>query len=626
MRVRLRAVYSRRLQNVLADLAMWTIGLFVGVWFRIGFSFEYADAARTETWDPWAGLLMIAGLAGVAMLVIGLVLGLYRGRWAVGTNEELIMTLATWALASLTTVAVTLVGFRTLVPTTGVVGGTVFTLCGMLILRLLWRRKRERVRGESHPDSRRVLVFGAGEGGRRILKSMLVEAEPEYVPVAFLDDDPAKSNRRIHGVEVVGTRASVAEAAEKFDADLLLVAIPSASRELVGDLFDIGRAAGLDVKILPRASDLLGKLTVADIRELTIEDLLGREQVSVDVAAIAEYVSGRRVLVTGAGGSIGSELCRQLYNFAPSELFMLDRDETGLHGVQLSIEGRALLESEELIVADIRDRDRVREIFERCRPDVVFHAAALKHVTLLERHPAEGVKTNVIGTRTVLEAAERVGVDVFVNVSTDKAADPVNVLGITKLLAEHETTLVAQQTGRRFTSVRFGNVLGSRGSVLPTFLSQIEAGGPVTVTDPDVTRFFMSIPEAVRLVLQAGAIGRPGETMILDMGEPVSIDLLARRLIEHHDPRVRIEYTGLRPGEKLHEVVMAGNEVGLRREHDRIMHTKCDVDADLPVDELASASAAELPEILARQIERARMVDVDNAEWVTGAIRDAGIR
>lgn len=593
--IRSLGAYSRRAQNVVADVAFWITGLFAGVWFRIGFSFEYADAARTETWDPWAGLLVVAVFAAGSMLVIGSLLGLYRGRWAVGTNDELTITTVVWAATAFATVLFNLATFRTLVPTTGVAGGTIFVLAAMLIARLLWRRRREQIRSEERPDARRVLVFGAGEGGSRIVRSMLQDPSGAYVPVAIIDDDPGKSNRTIHGVPVVGDRSSIATAADTFDTEMLLVAVPSASRDLISELYDSGRDAGLDVSILPRASELLGKLSVGDIRELTIEDLLGREEVQVDIDAIARYVSGRRVMVTGAGGSIGSELCRQLYTFAPAKLFMVDRDETGLHGVQLSIEGRALLDTDGLIVADVRDRVRVDEIFAKCRPDVVFHAAALKHVTLLENHPVEGLKTNVLGTRNVLEAAERAGVEVFVNVSTDKAADPVSVLGTTKLLAEQQTTRFAERTGRRYTSVRFGNVLGSRGSVLPTFLAQIEAGGPVTVTDPDATRYFMSIPEAVRLVLQAGAIGRPGETMILDMGRPVSIDVLARRLIEHHDPSVRIEYTGLRAGEKLHESLIAGTETGVRREHDRVMHTTCHAGVELPpASELLTLSASEL--------------------------------
>ena len=278
-------------------------------------------------------------------------------------------------------------------------------------------------------------------------------------------------------------------------------------------------------------------------------------------------------LITGAGGSIGSELCRQLSELNPADLIMLDRDESGLHSTQLAIEGRALLDTPSLVVADIRDRARLSDVFARCRPEVVFHAAALKHLTLLEHNPVEGLLTNVFGTQNVIEMALEFGAECVVNVSTDKAADPTSVLGATKLLAEQVAVNAAHDSDRRVVSVRFGNVLGSRGSVLPTFLSQIERGGPVTVTHPQVTRYFMTIPEAVRLVLEAGAIGSSGEIMILDMGEPVPIVDLAQRLIDHHRPGVEIEFTGLRPGEKLHEILVADHERGEIREHPRIFHT-----------------------------------------------------
>ncbi|MEZ5380149.1 MAG: polysaccharide biosynthesis protein [Acidimicrobiales bacterium] len=268
------------------------------------------------------------------------------------------------------------------------------------------------------------------------------------------------------------------------------------------------------------------------------------------MASIRSYLTGKRVLVTGAGGSIGSELARQLAQLDCESLIMLDRDESGLHGTQLSIEGKALLDTRCLVVADIRDRARVFEVFEEHRPHVVFHTAALKHLTLLEQYPEEGRKTNVEGSRNLLDAAEAVGVECYVNVSTDKAADPTSVLGRTKLEAEQLTAAKAATASGKFVSVRFGNVLGSRGSVLPIFRHQIAQGGPITVTHPDVTRYFMTIPEAVRLVLQAGAIGRPAEVMILDMGEPVKIVDLAKQLIRHFGADVDIVFTGLRPGRR----------------------------------------------------------------------------
>jgi dTDP-glucose 4,6-dehydratase len=331
-------------------------------------------------------------------------------------------------------------------------------------------------------------------------------------------------------------------------------------------------ALNIDLRVLPRTTAMVESMTVADVRPPTVDDLLGREPVTIDLQSVSGYIRGRRVLVTGAGGSIGSELARQVALFQPDELFLLDRDESALHGLQLSMEGRALLDSDMLVVADIRDRERVFEVFDQCRPHVVFHAAALKHLSLLERHPVEGVKTNTIGTQNLLDAAQLHGVERFVNISTDKAAEPTSVLGATKLAAERLTAHAAADTGMPYLSVRFGNVLGSRGSVLPTFLKQIEAGGPVTVTDENATRFFMTIPEAVRLVVQAGAIGDPGEVLILDMGDPVRILDLAHQLINLLRPGTEIEITGLRRGEKLHEILVAEDEIGVARVHPLITH------------------------------------------------------
>jgi len=365
----------------------------------------------------------------------------------------------------------------------------------------------------------------------------------------------------------------MARSAQDHRADALLIAIPSASAGLVTELSELAGAAGLPVKVLPPVSELFeGSVGVTDIRDVTAADLLGRREIDTDLDAIAGYVTGRRVLVTGAGGSIGSELCRQLYRFAPAELIMLDRDESALHAVQLSIEGRALLESPDLVLVDIRDQVALGELLAERRPHVVFHAAALKHLSLLERHPAEAVKTNVWGTLDLLEAASACGVERFVNISTDKAADPSSVLGYSKRIAERLTAHVALRERRAFLSVRFGNVLGSRGSVLTTFQAQIENGGPVTVTHPDVTRFFMTVEEAVQLVIQAGAIGRPGDVLVLDMGEPVNIAHVARLLAARSERNVAIEFTGLRPGEKLHEVRLSTGEVDDRPIHPLISH------------------------------------------------------
>jgi FlaA1/EpsC-like NDP-sugar epimerase len=356
-------------------------------------------------------------------------------------------------------------------------------------------------------------------------------------------------------------------------ARTLLVAVPSASADLMRRLSAGAKDLDLDVKVLPGVAELFdSRVGITDLRDIDVADLLGRHQIDTDIDSIAGYLTGRRVLVTGAGGSIGSELCRQIHRFGPSELMMLDRDESALHSVQLSINGRAMLDSDDVILADIRDGDAIREIFRQRRPEVVFHAAALKHLPMLEQYPSEAVKTNVVGTLTVLEAASAAGVERFVNISTDKAANPCNVLGYSKRIAEGLTAGVAAHADGTFMSVRFGNVLGSRGSVLTAFAAQIAAGGPVTVTHPDVTRYFMTIAEACQLVIQAAAIGRDGEALVLDMGEPVAIKDVAEQLIALDGGRINIEYTGLRDGEKMHEDLLGDDEPDLRPVHPLVSH------------------------------------------------------
>jgi FlaA1/EpsC-like NDP-sugar epimerase len=354
------------------------------------------------------------------------------------------------------------------------------------------------------------------------------------------------------------------------------VAIPSASSGLIRVLSDQATRAGLDIRVLPQTSELLQQpsVRVSDVRTVTERDLLGRHVIETDVEAIAGYITGRRVLVTGAGGSIGSELCRQIHRFTPAKLVMLDRDESGLHELQLSMEGRALLDKRTLVVCNIQDVDALDDVFREHRPEVVFHAAALKHLPLLEMWPAEAIKTNVIGTRNLLAASMKFGVGRLVNISTDKAADPVSVLGYTKRIAERLTSATTAPAGAVYMSVRFGNVLGSRGSVLITFRAQILAGGPVTVTDPDVTRYFMTVQEAVQLVIQAGAIGGSGEVLVLDMGSPARIAEVARRLVEESNRPIEILFTGLRPGEKLHEVLFEEGEPDIRPQHQLISHVQ----------------------------------------------------
>ncbi len=552
--------------QIVLDSAAWALALTLALSVRYDLDVDPGDRA---------GFLLVLPVVLSVQAVIGLMFGLYRGRWRVGSFDEVAALARTAALTTAVVFLGNLLFRERLIPISVALGGGAMALVGTLAGRYGWRLLLERFRRPKGDRSTRLVVFGAGEGAAQVLTAMLRHPESRYLPVALLDDDPRKRNLRIMRVPVMGTRHRLAQVAEQVHADTLLIAVPSADAELIRELTELAEHAGLDVKVLPPVSELIGgRVGMADIRTPTMADLLGRREIDTDVRAIAGYLTGKRVLVTGAGGSIGSELCRQISRFEPAALIMLDRDESALHGVELSIEGRALLESPNLVVADIRDQARLQDVFARCRPEVVYHAAALKHLPLCEAHPCEAVKTNVWGTQHVLEAAAAFGVERFVNISTDKAADPTSVLGYTKRIAERLTAHAAGRSEGTFLSVRFGNVLGSRGSVLKTFQAQVEAGGPVTVTHPDVTRFFMTVEEAVQLVIQAGAIGSDGEVLVLDMGEPVRIADVAHQLVAQSEQEVEIVFTGLRPGEKLHEVLWDGDEGERRRVHELI----CQVD------------------------------------------------
>jgi FlaA1/EpsC-like NDP-sugar epimerase len=504
--------------------------------------------------------------------IVGYVVGIYRRRWRYGSFDEIAGLLTT------TTISIAILLFlrffdKSLNPyprSVIVVGG----FAGVFLMaanRYVWRLIREQLRRPTEDTATKILVYGAGEGGIQMVNTLLRNPSSSYLPVGFIDDNPDTHRLSISGVPVIGGRDSLAEARGKTGATTLLIAIPSADSSLINDISSRAQKLGMDVKIVPPVQNLNERpLNPGDIRDLTDEDLLGRRKIHTDLQQISDYIVNRRVLVTGAGGSIGSELCRQLARFNPAELIMLDRDESALHEVQLSIHGRALLDTPQTVLADLRDAPTIQRIFETRRPEVVFHAAALKHLPLLERYPLEAYQTNVLGTSTLLSAAKSVGVQVFVNISTDKAANPISILGYSKRIAERLTAhFGVNSTTGKYISVRFGNVLGSRGSVLMSFRDQIEKGGPVTVTHRGVTRYFMTISEAVQLVIQAGAMAKGGDVFVLDMGQSIKIMDLARRMIElsgltvkdeqNPDGDIEIEITGLRPGEKLYEELLIGD-------------------------------------------------------------------
>jgi FlaA1/EpsC-like NDP-sugar epimerase len=557
---------QRRLMLIsMFDILAWGCAVSLAAASRMDFDVSHVYWFRV--FELWL-------LVSVVSVGLGRPVGLHRGRAPLASLQEM------WSLGLVTTTTgtlafmVNLMFHPHLVPRSVPLIAVFLALVLMGFARASWQRAAEfgliTRRGE---DSVRTLVLGAGVAGRQLVWSMLTEAGSTWRPVAFLDDDLHKRHLRISGVSVRGTSKDIERVAADTGATTLVVAVPGMDGSRLSKITQLALDADLKVKVLPGVASLLGaRVDIGDVRDLDLEDLLGRRTIQTDVAAVASYITGRRVLITGAGGSIGSELCRQVNGWSPSELIMLDRDESALHAVQLSIHGRALLDSPEVVLADIRDVHTVLDIFRRRRPQVVFHAAALKHLPMLEQYPGEAVQTNVWGTMSILEACKATGVEKFVNVSTDKAADPISVLGFSKRIAEELTSHAALEAEGDYMSVRFGNVLGSRGSVLISFASQIAAGGPVTVTHPDVTRYFMTVEEAVQLVIQAGAIGGGGDALVFDMGRPVRIDGVARRLIQMSGADVDIEYTGLRPGEKLTEVLCAPGEDDNRPVHPLISH------------------------------------------------------
>ncbi len=434
-------------------------------------------------------------------------------------------------------------------------------------------------------QGRRVLLVGAGNAGEQVLRAMLRNPDARYVPIGFVDDDPAKQGSSIHGVPVLGPRRRIPELARSYEIDSLVITMPSAPSRVIRDVVELGRQAGIrNIRVLPSLSELMtGRLRLSDIREVRLEDVLGRDPVEIDLRAVEGYIRGRVVLVTGAAGSIGSELCRQIAKFGPDQILALDQDESGLYVLEGEISERLPGLPLATIVGDVNSQGRIAQIFRDYAPSVVFHAAAYKHVPLMEAYPEEAVKTNVFGTLTVAEAALTHGSEKFVLISTDKAVNPTSVMGATKRVAEQivqSLNVRAQREGRptRYVAVRFGNVLGSRGSVFPLFQEQIKRGGPVTVTHPEMKRYFMLPAEAALLVLQAGAMGEGGEVFVLDMGEPVSILELAREMIRlsgyEPDKDIPIVFTGIRPGEKLCEELLTAEEGTEATKHEKIFIAK----------------------------------------------------
>ncbi len=490
--------------------------------------------------------------------------GLYRGLWRFASLSDLLRISKAVSLGFLTVTLTTVVLFKIQdVPRTVLLLSPILLVVSLIGSRLGYRLFKDRRLQLRRKEGRRTLIVGAGKAGDLLLRDLLTRQE--YQPVAFVDDDAKKHGREVQGVRVYGQLADIHELIGALEIELVLFAIPSAHKEIVKHLIAECAAAGVEFKTLPSIHEATSDLVdVGQLRPLTLDDLLGRDTVELDQQAIVSYLQGKTVLVTGSGGSIGSELCRQVAALKPSRLIIFDHGEFNLYAIDHELR-RDFLHLEIItVLGDVKNRERVDWVFRKLQPQVVFHAAAYKHVPMVEINPAEGVCNNVVGTRLVAEAADHYGSECFVMVSTDKAVNPANVMGCTKRIAEIFCQNLAGRSKTRFITTRFGNVLGSAGSVVPLFEKQIQGGGPVTVTHRDITRFFMTIPEAVSLILQAGSMGEGGEIFVLDMGEPMLIRELAEQMIRLSglvpDRDIDIVYTGLRPGEKLFEELFHKSE------------------------------------------------------------------
>ncbi|WP_342560327.1 nucleoside-diphosphate sugar epimerase/dehydratase [Psychrobacillus sp. FSL W7-1457] len=516
-------------------------------------------------------LLLISSLAiFVAHHSFAMYYGLYRKVWEYASVKELL------SIFKAVTFSILIVALIQAIVTGGVLGRALFVtwMLHMLLIggtRLSWRVLRDTFISEknSKGSKKRTLIIGAGAAGTMIARQLLKNANSPLQPIAFLDDDLAKKGLDIFNMRVLGGTDIIEDVVLDQNIEHIIIAIPSMEKTRRARLLQQCLDTGIRTQTMPLIEDLLtGKVSINEIRDVKIEDLLGRDEVELDLEIISSKLTNKTILVTGAGGSIGSEICRQVARFNPKAVILLGHGENSIYTIDMELRQKVSRDTKLIpIIADVQDRGRIFDIVSEYKPDVIYHAAAHKHVPLMEYNPMEAVKNNIFGTKNVAEAADVFGVEYFVMISTDKAVNPPNIMGATKRFAEMVVQNLAKESKTKFAAVRFGNVLGSRGSVVPLFKKQIAIGGPITVTDPEMTRYFMTIPEASRLVLQAGSLASGGEVFVLDMGEPVKIVDLAKNLIKlsgYREDEIGIEFSGIRPGEKLYEELLSENEIQSR--------------------------------------------------------------
>ncbi len=550
------------LHDVAAAALAW------GCAYLLRFNFELPPHFQGEFWST---LVWVVPLQSAVFWSFGL----YRGIWRYASVADLRrIFFAVIAATALISLILGLFRVNVIVPRSVLVIDPILLILVMGGSRLLYRMWKENLLyGGFHLQGEPVLVLGAGSAGIGLAKELARSSE--WHQVGFLDDDAHKQGRTLNGIKVLGKLNSLPYWAERLGVEQVIVAIPSAPHQVRKQVIDLANQNGIKAQMVPAFADLLsGRVAISQLRAVELDDLLGRDPVQLDDIGLHELLTDKTVLVTGAGGSIGSELCRQIARFSPKKLVLFDASEFALYNIEQEL-NKTFPELDLIFLAgDVRDAARLEQVFAECQPSVVFHAAAYKHVPLMETHNAwQAVRNNVYGTWQVAQCAQRHGVEKFVLISTDKAVNPTNVMGTTKRLAEMVCQGLQQTSGTRFVIVRFGNVLGSNGSVIPKFREQIARGGPITVTHPDITRYFMSIPEAAQLVMQAGLMGNGGEIFVLDMGEPVKIVDLARDLIRlsgFKEDDIKIEFSGLRPGEKLYEELLADNEHTMPTPHPKL--------------------------------------------------------
>ncbi len=564
-------IFTRILCLVLVDIVFSACSMILALLCRFDFSFP-ALAAEYFYSQLW----VYGGILAFVTILVFVIMKLYSSLWEFAGMDELVhigLSVLVILILEMIAVGYDLISLPRSFPIIHVLFLGVFTC----ISRFSYRFIRSMLRSlREDKNAKRTMLIGAGEAGAMVLREFQKSVQSKNRVVCIVDDDPAKQGKYIHNVKVAGNRTMIEKLAKDYRVEEIVFAIPTATQRERKEILELCKSTGCRMKILPGVFQLAnGEVNIQRIRDVDVLDLLGRDSVQVDVTQIADYISGKTVLVTGGGGSIGSELCRQIAKLQPKKLVIFDIYENNAYDIQQELRRNYPNLDVSAQIGSVRDEKRVDLLFKTFRPEIVFHAAAHKHVPLMEDSPNEAIKNNVFGTYHVAEAANRYYTKTFVLISTDKAVNPTNIMGASKRICEMIVQTMAELSETRFVAVRFGNVLGSNGSVIPLFKKQIEAGGPVTVTHKDIIRFFMTIPEAVSLVLQAGAYAQKGEIFVLDMGEPVRIDDLARNLIRlsgfEPDIDIEVKYTGLRPGEKLYEEILMSEE-GLKNTANDMIH------------------------------------------------------